>query len=162
MEEPTPQLPLALWHMLFLILENMCSPFTQKCAVCWSGAGHGGGACCAMDNQTQCSHRLSWGIRQTQLSRRDLYSPSPVRELNEAFPLPNLWFWANPFLFLWCMNIMFLSNGLWIRSPFRFQILLPLDRTFIDTSRTGDWPGSTALVTEGRWYVWVSGHFFPD
>lgn len=57
-----------------------------KGAVCSLGAGHAGGACCAMDNQTRCSRRLSWGIRQMQLARRGLDSASPVRELNGAFP----------------------------------------------------------------------------
>ena len=130
-----------------------------KGAVCSFGASHAGGACCAVDNQRQCSHGLS-GIRQMQLAKGGLDSAFPVRELNETFPFQNLCFWANPFTFLWHTNTIFLSTGLWRRPPFRVQILLSLDRTFIDTIRTVDWPGSIGLVTECRWYVWVSGHFF--
>lgn len=56
-----------------------------KGALCSFGDGHTGGACCAMDNQRQCSHGLSQ-VRQMQLAREGLDNASPIRNLNVAFP----------------------------------------------------------------------------
>lgn len=82
-----------------------------KGAVSSFEASRTGGACCAMDNQRQCSRGLP-GIRQTQLAREGLDSASPARELNEGFPFQKLCFRENPFIFLWHMNIVFVSIGL--------------------------------------------------
>lgn len=62
----------------------------SKGAVCIFGAGNTGAACCAMDNQRVCWHRLSWRILHMQLAKSGLSSVSPERGLNEVSPFKNL------------------------------------------------------------------------
>lgn len=96
-----------------------------------------------------------------QLAWGGLDSTSPVRKLNEHFPLQNLCFWANYFVFSLAYKCNFFSIVFWRTHSLKGRdSAFSLDSTFISTIRTPDWPGSAGLATEHRWYVRVGGVFF--
>lgn len=154
----TPLLSFALWHMLFLILENMCPPYTQKVlharlglamlvvpAVQWTTKDSAHESCKELN---KCN--LPGEVRTVHLLSRNWMS---------AFLYKISAFEQIILFFLWHINITFFHCFVKNTSFKGTDSAFSLDRTFINAIRTASWPGSAGLVTEHRWYVWVSRVF---
>lgn len=139
--QPTPLLPCALWHMPFLILENMCPLYTQKVLDARSGLA------------TLVVPAVQWTTKGS--------AHVSCKELNKCNLCGEVLLLLRTFFcfFLWHRNIIF--HCFVKNTSFKLRdSAFCLDRTFIRTIRTAGWPGSAGLVTEHRWYVWVRGVFF--
>lgn len=154
LSNPLPSSRLLCDTLLFLILENICSLFAQK--VLYVSLGLATLELPAVQWTTrECVETGCPGEFDICNLQRAAWAVHLLKGVWMRSLLSKISLW--PTTFIWLMNTMFLSIDLWAKHPFRVEIVFSLDRTYFDTSKTvGCW-GSTGLVTECRWYVWVSG-----